>query len=208
MRVNKKTLADIMGVSERSLTEWQENEGLPIATKGLRGQENVYDTEAVIAWQVSRALAKAGKTESQRDREARLRGDKLELELAKERGTLVPADQVGPIWESRVLAAAGFMASRQSRLASILEATPGEAAKREVLKREDADFLNKLGVDGERMQAVVDAVMKKLAAADLSAFLRDLGGQDNDQLSRKPASPEPPPGSVGEAGPTEEGSPE
>lgn len=200
MKVNKKKLADVMGVSERTLTTWQDEEQMPIARKGVRGEDNEYETEAVIAWHVQRALTKAGKAESQRDREARLRGDKLEIELALQRGTLVPSDQVQPIWESRVLAAAAYMTSRQSRLASILEATPGESAKREVLKQEDVEFLNKLGVDGERMQAVVEGVMKKLAAADLSAFLRDLTGPDNER-----SSDPPPHRSVGETDSSEEG---
>jgi phage terminase Nu1 subunit (DNA packaging protein) len=197
MKVNKRQLADVMCVSERTLTEWQD-EGLPIARKGVRGEENEYDTGIVIAWHVQRSLTRAGKAESQRDREARLRGDMLEIELAKERHSLVPANEVKPVWESRVLAAAAFMMSRQSRLAGILEATPGIEAKRELLKKEDAAFLEKLGTDGERMQAVVQSMLAKLTADDVNAFLRNLAG-DNEQRTDGSA-----PGSMDAADPPEE----
>jgi len=43
--VNKKELAEIIGISERSLTEWQK-EGLPVASYAdNRGQANEYDKD-------------------------------------------------------------------------------------------------------------------------------------------------------------------
>ncbi len=186
--VNKRELAEILGKSERALTDFQE-EGLPIHRKGARGEENEYDTEAVLEWLVQRALARAGKAESQRDREARLRGDMLEIELAEKNGSIVPADQVDPIWQSRVLAAAFYIASRHSRLAGLLEATPGIEAKRELLKREDADFLSKLGVEGARMQAEVDAMLERLSADDAAALLRRVAGHDDQDRNGGPEAP-------------------
>jgi phage terminase Nu1 subunit (DNA packaging protein) len=180
--VNKRELAEVLGKTERAITDWQEETpALPIAKRGARGQEHEYDTAAVIDWLVERALAKAGKAESQRDREARLRADLLEFELAEKRGTMVPADQVGPIWEARVLAAAFYMSSRHSRLAGMLEATPGIEAKRALLKQEDQDFLSKLGVDGKRMQEEVDKLLERLSADEAAAFLRRVAGNDDQR---------------------------
>ena len=71
--VNKSELAEIFGVSERTLTEWQNDSDLPIKTKGARGQANEYDTEAVITWFAQRELNKVG-VEGVRDRLARLHG--------------------------------------------------------------------------------------------------------------------------------------
>jgi len=193
--VNKRELAEFLGKTERALTDWQQDEGLPILRKGARGEENEYDTEQVVEWLVQRALAKAGKGESQRDREARLRGDVLELDLAEKRNTLVPSDQVRPVWDSRVLAAAFYMQGRHSRLAALLEAANGIEAKRTLLKKEDADFLNKLGVEGERMQAEVDALLGKLAENEAAAFLRRLTGHDDQ--SGNGGAEEPPAGGVG-----------
>lgn len=193
--VNKRELAEFTGYSERALTDMQD-EGLPIEKKGSRGEENVYDTQRVIEWLINRALIKAGKAESQRDREARLRGDMLELELARERNILVPVDEIRPVWESRVLATAGYMMSRASRLAGILEATPGIEAKREVLKREDATFLTKLGTEGDRIQAELESLLEKQAVGEADAFLRRIAGHDNEQSPNVP-----PEGGVGEADP-------
>ena len=49
MRVNKKILAKKLGRSERCLTTWQ-RDGLPVLEHGRRGQQNVYDLGAVVAW--------------------------------------------------------------------------------------------------------------------------------------------------------------
>jgi hypothetical protein len=101
------------------------------------------------------------------------------------RGTLVPAADVKPLWENRVLTAAAFMAGRHSRLAAMIEAAPGIEAKRALLKIEDASFLTKLGVDGERMQAEVEALLATLPHAEASAFLRRVAGDDYDQAAIK-----------------------
>jgi hypothetical protein len=49
MRLNKAELAGKLRVSQRSLTTWQK-EGLPVLEHGRRGQHNVYDLAAVVAW--------------------------------------------------------------------------------------------------------------------------------------------------------------
>lgn len=192
--VNKAQLEEIVGLSHQTLTEYQA-EGMPVQKRGARGEENEYDCAAVIAWLIQRALARAGKAESQRDRESRLRGDMLEMEIAEKNNVLVPTDQVRPVWENRVLVAAAFMASRASRLAGELEASPGIEAKRSLLKREDAEFLTRLGVDGERMQVLLDELLMKLAAGEAEAFLRRIAGHDQQQRSGDSA--EPPPGGLG-----------
>lgn len=178
--VNQVELAAILGKDPSTVWEWQD-QGLPIKRQGAGRAGHEYDTADVIAWLEQRAAARAGKPESGREREARLRGDLMEIELAQKRGALVPADEVRPAWEGRVLAAAFYMTSRHSRLAGMLEATPGIEAKRELLKKEDADFLTKLGVEGERMQAEVDAMLERMAEGEAQAFLRRLTGHDDQQ---------------------------
>ncbi|WP_157959211.1 terminase small subunit [Marinomonas shanghaiensis] len=58
-KVQKKELADILGVTEKTLTTWQKN-GMPIEIVGGRGQRNTYDTEDVIEWLVTQRMMKAG----------------------------------------------------------------------------------------------------------------------------------------------------
>jgi len=175
--VNQTELAKIVGKSDVTIWEWQK-EGMPVQKIGERGEANQYDTEAVITWWLAREIKKIA-PENQRERLARLQGDKLELDLSVERGVMVPVTEIEPTWHSRVFAAAAYMASRHSRLADILEATPGREAKRQVLKNEDAAFLTKLGVDGERMQGEVDELFGAMAANEASAVLRRIAGDDN-----------------------------
>ncbi len=185
-RVNKAELEEIVGLSHTTLTEYQD-QGLPIQKRGARGEENEYDSAEVIKWLVQRELVRAGKAEKPSEREARLRGDVLELELAEKRGVLVPSTEVKPAWDSFAFAAAAYMRSRASHLAGELEATQGLEAKRALLRKSDAVFLTHLGVDGERMQVEFDALLEKLAAGEAEAFLRRVAGHDNPPDSEAPA---------------------
>lgn len=56
MEVNKKALADIFGVSVRTIQNWQE-QGMPVARGGGKGNEVLYDTVAAIAWYTERDIA-------------------------------------------------------------------------------------------------------------------------------------------------------
>ncbi len=57
INVNKKQLADIFGLSQRTLTELQ-RAGLPIEERGARGRSHVYDTARVFAWFLARETVK------------------------------------------------------------------------------------------------------------------------------------------------------
>lgn len=182
--VNQSELAEFLGKSDVTIWEWQK-EGLPILKQGDRGEANQYDSEAVIAWWLAREVKKVSGA-TQKDRLARLQGDLLELELAEKNNVLVPVAEIEPTWQTRVLTAAAFMASRHSRLAGELEAIQGIEAKRQMLKKSDAEFLDKLGVDGERMQAVVEELLAKISSDEAAAFLRRIAGHDDQQ---HPAGP-------------------
>lgn len=185
--VNQAELSMILGKSDVTIWKWQE-EGLPIARQGTRGTEHQYDTAEVIDWLVKRELAKAGKGEKPSEREARLRGDVLELELQEKRNVLVPFTEIEPVWEGRVLAAAAYMRSRASQLAGELEAAQGIEQKRAILKKADATFLTHLGVNGARMQDEVEALLEKLAAGDAEAFLRRIAGDENNKRDAEPGA--------------------
>lgn len=175
MIVNKRELSELLNVTERTLTDWQDD-GLPIANRGVRGQEHQYDTVAVVRWLTERAEAKARAAETAYDRLARTRADRLEMQVASERGGLVPTADVEPMWRMRVLATAIFMRGRDARLAALLQLAPGIEAKREILKREDAAFLAFIGTRGRCLQTEVETLLAQLAAADAEAFLRRVAG--------------------------------
>jgi hypothetical protein len=168
--VNQRELAEFCDVSDVTIWEWQ-REGLPIASQGARGEANVYDCAAVIEFLIQRALARAGTAK------ARIELELLEIDLRKKKseeslreGRLVPADRVRPIWESRVLAAAAFMIGRASRLAGVIEATPGFEAKRAELRRSDHEFLSLLGVHGEQLQSALEAFLATATPESVKAL--------------------------------------
>lgn len=103
MIVNKKQLSEILGVSERTLTDWQDQR-MPVEYRGGRGSSNQYDTARVIEWMIQRALA-GEKQETARERRDRLEADMLELKLAREAGLLVSTTEIEPIWQNAILAA-------------------------------------------------------------------------------------------------------
>jgi len=103
MRVNKRQLAEMFGISERSFTTYQKDATFPVAFSGGRGQGNEYDTQDVYSWLMERALSGA-RNESSRERLERIKGDREELAYAKDIEELVPAISVGARLEQVVLA--------------------------------------------------------------------------------------------------------
>ncbi|MGE8187952.1 terminase small subunit [Pseudomonas sp. NPDC086278] len=102
--VSKADLSEIIGRDERTLTRWQ-NDGLPVIEFGLgRGNENSYDTEAVIQWLMHQASLN-GKKESSRDRLDRIRADREEIAMAKDLGEVVIADDLIQRFEAMITAA-------------------------------------------------------------------------------------------------------
>lgn len=90
--VNKAELSEFLGVSERTLTEWQKD-GLPMESEGERGQSNAYDTQRVIAWWIAREVTKV-RSESPRDRLYRAQEELARLTIAEKNRTLVNLDEV------------------------------------------------------------------------------------------------------------------
>lgn len=140
--VNKRDLALIVGVSERTLTEYQ-REGLPMQVDGSRGESNTYDTEQVIRWLVMREVSKPG-NETQRDRLARLQGDKVEMEIAVAAGQLVAVGDIEPAWLAMAASAKSYLRAEPDRLAQLLEVTDGVDGKRDLLSDTFDEFLRKL----------------------------------------------------------------
>lgn len=124
MLVNKRELSDILGVSERSLTEWQK-EGLPVAKYAdSRGQANEYDTKNVIAWLIAREIGNYVK-EKPRDRLDRLKADAIELDIKERTGELAPAALFERAWGDHILAARTEFLTMPEVLASELSALSG-----------------------------------------------------------------------------------
>lgn len=98
--VSTVQLAEIVGVTTRTLTNWTK-EGLPLEAKGKRGAQNVYDTEAVIRWMVDRRVAemigRGGESFDWHHERARLthhQANIAALEASTRSGDLWPIDLV------------------------------------------------------------------------------------------------------------------
>ena len=124
MLVNKRQLSEILGVSERSLTDWQK-EGLPVASYAdNRGQANEYESSEVIRWMVQREIERLNK-EKPRDRLDRLKADAIELDIKERTGELAPAALFERAWSDHILAARTAFLTMPDILATELSATAG-----------------------------------------------------------------------------------
>lgn len=113
--VNKAQLEEIIGVSQRSLTEWQKEPGFPIEVDAGRGASNQYDTQKVIEWMIQRAVG-GQKKESTTERLNRVRAEREELGLAQEIGRLIPAKETEELLTRVATAIRSNVMSGNSRL--------------------------------------------------------------------------------------------
>ncbi|BAK75401.1 phage terminase small subunit gpNu1 [Pseudogulbenkiania sp. NH8B] len=130
--VNKRDLAQIIGVSERTLTEWQ-REGMPMVLASGRGSSNQYDTAAVIAWRIAREVNGAEK-ESQKDRLDRLRGDQIERQMAVDARELIPSAEIAPALGQFISDAVALITGIPDKYAPIIEAAGSLDAQHAVLE--------------------------------------------------------------------------
>ncbi|MCO7610929.1 terminase small subunit [Pseudomonas chlororaphis] len=146
--VSKLELAEIVGRDERTLSRWQ-NSGMPVIEFGVgRGNENQYDTHAVIEW-LQQQAALNGKKESARDRYDRLRGDDLEVELAKKLGQVVLEAEMVERFETVITAAKiELLNTLPDELAATLSARYG------------------VEVDDQLIREPIELVLRRLSAYD------------------------------------------
>jgi len=130
--VGQTEIADIFGVSARTITEWQAA-GMPIAVQGGPGVPGEYDSAACIRWLVEREVRKV-QGENPKDRLARLQGDDLEMKLAHQRGKLIDTATVEPAMRAAIVSARERIRNEPNRMALQLDGLDRTA--RENLLRE------------------------------------------------------------------------
>ena len=171
--LNKVQLAEILGFSERTLTEWQE-EGMPIDRTGVRGQENAYDTAAVVAWMLDRAARKA-RADNPKDELYRSQKKLIDLNIAEKEHKLVDPTEVEAEYGRMVFAARTRLLQIVHR-AGELEVLAGEEPKRAWL---DTAILEALLGDGGHYLAHVG--LDPLVGEGVFLFFH-LGGQLASQV--------------------------
>lgn len=128
--ISKKELADLIGKSPRWISKLID-EGMPIAGGGGRGVEVQIDSQAAIEWLVAREVRRELGDEdddgeglasaSAEDRMLkRARREKLQIEIDKERGRLLPAETVGQVLVSVAAVYATQLDALPSRCAADL----------------------------------------------------------------------------------------
>ena len=143
--LNKAQLAEMLGFSERTLTEWSQ-EGMPLAHTGGRGQENAYDTAAVVAWMLERAARKA-RADHPKDELYRSQKKLIDLQIAEKEKKLVDAAQVEREYTRLVLAA-------RARLLQLVNLVP------------ELDGLACVEEKRERLEAAILQVLQELSKYD------------------------------------------
>ncbi len=142
--VNKRELAAIFGVTERTFTEWQK-EGMPIHQAGeKRGQEHKYDTEVVHQWIVQRELARA-QVRSPREQLDLVRTRREELLLRKDLGELVERTEIRPLLDRFVQDNVALLEGMPDKYAALLHQTADLEGKHQLLKQMVRDIRAGLG---------------------------------------------------------------
>ncbi len=119
MVVNKAKLAQILGISERSLSDWQKEDGFPIhQLPRRRGESQLYETSEVIRWWIARESG--DDLNAEKTRLTREQADKTALENARLRAELVPVVLVERSWGKMIGAFRARVLGLPSKLATLL----------------------------------------------------------------------------------------
>lgn len=139
--IGQEAMADMLGVSAKTVGEWQE-QGLPVAKRGGPGIPSEYESAAVIDWFVRRELARAN-AERPRDRLHRAQAELAELNLRERRGELAPAAEIARMLGAAVVDAREFLLGESPRLAVLLDGLdrPGRES---LLAKTFDEFLRRL----------------------------------------------------------------
>lgn len=138
MDVNKRTLSEIFGVSERTLTEWQ-REGLPVKTRAdRRGQANLYDTVEVHRWLLARAVGPTTteggplRLDVERARLAHHQANLAGIEEAARLRDLIPADEVREVVGRALTTARTILLGIEPRIRAQFGREPAAAVREEI----------------------------------------------------------------------------
>lgn len=141
--VNKRELSEILGVSERTLTEWQ-RDGMPVVEfADTLGRENTYDTEAVIRWWIAREVARVGG--SAQDKLNHVRYERELLLLRRDLGEVVIRDEIRPVFQRYVNDVLAVLQGLPDKYAQTLQLTETQDGKHQVLQDLVAEARDVLG---------------------------------------------------------------
>ncbi|WP_010323019.1 terminase small subunit [Marinobacterium stanieri] len=162
MIVNKKQLADIFGLSERTFTEYQRDPSFPYRAAG-RGHDNEYDTTAVHSWLLERATTKG--RESSREKLDRVRAGREELAYAAELKELIPAEETISLIEEAIIASRNVMLHGNTSLKKRLDREYQIDLDIEILNDHSREVLTNLSEVGEKLASEAEESLEEMDAA-------------------------------------------
>lgn len=124
---SQAALADLFGVTDTTIQDWQSRAGFPVRKSGAAFDAYEYDSAEVIAWYVAWKASDRGETPN--DRLARVRADAIEMDNAERRRTLIPADQLEPKLKAAIVAAREAWRAEPARLAREVAGLPAQEAE-------------------------------------------------------------------------------
>lgn len=155
MIVNASKLAEIIGVTSRTISTWR-REGMPIREEA--GRQTLFDSSEAIQWLLGRETSGGDpETIAARRRIACAEAGRRELRLSRERGESVPLALVGPVWQRATGAFRSRMLALPRTAVPRLRRSPGDAAREKVLTELVHEALNDLAATdyGKIVHAVV-----------------------------------------------------
>lgn len=146
--VTRQEIADLFGVSHTTVDAWMKR-GMPVKQRGSRGKSWQINTAEVSAWLEQRAAERVGgdvsdETELKR-RKLAAEAQKLELELARAKGELVPLDQLERALSNTFAEIKTNLRSVPSRVATALIGEDSETRIKQIVLAEIDQALEELG---------------------------------------------------------------
>lgn len=124
----QQALAQAHGVSDVTIQSW-EADGMPVLERGGQGRPNRYLLADTIQWRCDREVKRVS-VETPRDRLYRLQAEQAAMNIAKERGILVPAADFERGLAARIVSTREHLL--RDRTWQIHDAEPDAARRREL----------------------------------------------------------------------------
>jgi phage terminase Nu1 subunit (DNA packaging protein) len=149
-----KDVAAIFGVSHETIRTWQA-EGMPVLVRGGGNKPSQFDSAAVHAWLVARAVRKAV-TETPNDRLARVKAESIEIDISEKLRYLIPAADVEPAWTAACIAAREKLQRAKRPLARSLARCKTDAERERLIGEVHDEFLRQMSTwdDADEADAV------------------------------------------------------
>lgn len=146
MIVTRKELADIFGITDRTVSTW--------ITKGLkscgkRDRQLLYNTVDAITFRENEVMMNSTGLdfEAERTRKIKLEADKVELELRKMRGQLIETEQVINEWSASIIKCKTKLIAIAEKTSSMLLSFKNQHEARDFILNEIHQSLEELSND-------------------------------------------------------------